>query len=397
MKTSSQSPESRDSFAKWLETKYCAPSFAGCILLGIAICFFAAAVNTMSGWLYVISGMLTSLLIVAAFLCLRSLPEIEIIRSRINPVTVQQELELELLLDNPTRQSKKFFQVLDLLPIALTGKSQVSNSISISEIPPQSQYRLSYHTLPQRRGIYHWEDIVLRSGYPLGLFWCRRLHLAPTRAVVYPAILPINRCPLIDSVGQDDSLLLDSARRYQAAQEGITKAIRGYRFGDPTRLIHWRSTARLGEFKVRELEIVTSGENIVIALDTSTNWDAANFEQAVTAAASVYAYALRCQLNVQLWTAATGLINGFSPVLEALAEVEAQDNQVTLPSLSTPVIWLTQNPSSLNSLSSMSRWIFFTPPDNSVAPVSSLPGIVVTATEHIELQQQLQQFQQHSL
>ncbi|TVQ44229.1 MAG: DUF58 domain-containing protein [Gloeocapsa sp. DLM2.Bin57] len=383
-----------NSLQEWLETRYCAPSFAGSVLGGIALCFFGAAINTMSGWLYVLSGMIISLLLVAAWLCLRSLRELKVTRSPIEPVTVEQELELELLIDNPTTsQSKQFFQVEDLLPIALTGSS-ASERMSVAEILPSSQYRLSYFTIPQRRGIYHWEEVFLRSGYPLGLFWCRRSYLVPARAIIYPAILPLNHCPLIDSVGDDDSALLESDRRYQAAQEGITKAIRDYRFGDPTRLIHWRSSARFSEFKVRELEIITSGENIIIALDTSDTWQEAKFEQAVTTAASLYAYASRRQLNVELWTNGTGLVKGFTGVLEALAAVEAEDTQVNLPSLSTSVVWLTQNPGSLHSLSTSSRWIFFTPDEHPVTPMSQLPGIVITAASNLELQQQLQQFQQ---
>lgn len=383
-----------NSLQEWLETRYCAPSFAGGVLAGIALCFFGAAINTMSGWLYVLSGMIISLLLVAAWLCWRSLRELKVTRSPIEPVTVEQELELELLIDNPTTtsQSKQFFQVEDLLPLALTGSS-TPERMSVTEILPNSQYRLSYFTIPQRRGIYHWEEVLLRSGYPLGLFWCRRFHLAPARAIIYPAILPLNHCPLIDSVGDDDSALVESDHRYQAAQEGITKAIRDYRFGDPTRLIHWRSSARFGEFKVRELEIITNGENIVIALDTSDTWQEAKFEQAVTTAASLYAYASRCQLNVELWTNGTGLVKGFTRVLEALAAVEAEDTQVNLPSLSTPVIWLTQNPGSLNSLSTSSRWIFFARDEQAVTPMSQLPGIVITAASNLELQQDLQQFQ----
>ncbi|ELR99211.1 DUF58 domain-containing protein [Gloeocapsa sp. PCC 73106] len=367
----------------WLETQYCAPSFGGCVLGGIALAFFGAGVNTMSGWLYVLSGMISSLLIIAAYLCWRSLRGLNITRLPIQAVTVGQQLTLELIIDNSTSETKQLFQVRDLLPLALTE----TESYNVSAILPQSQHRQVYHALTQRRGIYRWEEILLRSGNPLGLFWCRRVHRVPARAIVYPLILPLNHCPLIDLLGEDNSVLNESDRRYLSSQEGITKAIRPYRLGDPTRLIHWRTTARFGEFKVRELEIVTGGENLIIALDTSCHWQSVDFELAVTATASICAYASRCQLNVQLWTNATGLVNGKERVLEALAMVEAEDTQVTLPSVSTPVVWLTQNTQSIQALSPQSRWIFFA----CDRPVSQLPGIVIRATNQTELQQQLQQ------
>ena len=260
MLSSSQSSKPIDFLRDWLETHYCAPSFGGCILAGIALAFFGAAVNTMSGWLYVISGMIIALLMVSAYLCLRSLRRLKISRLPIAAVTAGQELILELEIDNPSQETKQLFQVMDLLPLALTGKTRETQSHSITAILPYSQKRQVYYTQAQRRGIYHWEEILLRSGNPLGLFWCRRIHRVPARAIIYPLILPLNHCPLIDVLGEDDSILKDSDRLYQASQEGITKAIRPYRVGDPTRLIHWRSSARFSEFKVRELEIVTGGK-----------------------------------------------------------------------------------------------------------------------------------------
>ncbi|HEY9813395.1 MAG TPA: DUF58 domain-containing protein, partial [Candidatus Sericytochromatia bacterium] len=55
----------------WLETHWAAPADAGWLLLGIAICFFAAATNTMAGWLYVISGIIFAMLGLGAVLSVR--------------------------------------------------------------------------------------------------------------------------------------------------------------------------------------------------------------------------------------------------------------------------------------------------------------------------------------
>jgi uncharacterized protein (DUF58 family) len=52
------------------------------------------------------------------------------------------------------------------------------------------------------------------------------------------------------------------------ATEGITRSLRPYRWGDPTRLIHWRTSARYGELRVRELEKVTTDQEVLIGLDT---------------------------------------------------------------------------------------------------------------------------------
>jgi len=53
-------------------------------------------------------------------------------------------------------------------------------------------------------------------------------------------------------------------QRFQTT-EGLTRSLRPYRLGDPTRLIHWRTSARYGELRVRELEVMTGGKKLLSA------------------------------------------------------------------------------------------------------------------------------------
>ncbi|MGK7885540.1 MAG: DUF58 domain-containing protein, partial [Crocosphaera sp.] len=174
------------------------------------------------------------------------------------------------------------------------------------------------------------------------------------------------------------------------ANEGVTKALRPYRYGDPMRMIHWRTSAKYDEFQVRELEVITGGEDIIICLDSASSWLEDNFEEAVIAAASLYFYATRAQLNVKLWTAKTGLINGNRSVLETLAAVnqEEEDRKDKLPTL--PLIWLTENTATLDKLPSGSRWLLF-PQENVKIPSflgKILRGLVIKSD--VSLQTQLQ-------
>ncbi|NJO50369.1 MAG: DUF58 domain-containing protein, partial [Leptolyngbyaceae cyanobacterium RM2_2_4] len=52
----------------WLETRWVKPAFSGWLLAGLSLFFFAAATNTMAGWLYVISGVIFALLAIATIL-----------------------------------------------------------------------------------------------------------------------------------------------------------------------------------------------------------------------------------------------------------------------------------------------------------------------------------------
>ncbi|WP_231867025.1 DUF58 domain-containing protein, partial [Anabaena sp. 4-3] len=193
------------------------------------------------------------------------------------------DLILELQIHNPTKQPVSLLQVEDILPFVLGQPVKHS----IETIASQETYRWSYSQPTQNRGIYRWHTVELVTGAPLGLFWSRRQRHCKATAIVYPTVLPLKTCPLVDELGQEESQRSEyTGKPLQTATSGLVRSLRPYRIGDPMRLIHWRTSARYGELRVRELEMVTSGQEIIIALDSAGNWQADNFEQAVIAAAS---------------------------------------------------------------------------------------------------------------
>ncbi|MCX7595742.1 MAG: DUF58 domain-containing protein [Fischerella sp.] len=376
------------SITTWLEIHASTPAYSGWVLMGIAICFFGAAINTMAGWLYVISGISFALLVIASFLPPRSLFGLVVNRRPIESVTAGDDLKVELEIVNPTKQAVNLLQVADIVPFVL-GKPQQQ---AIETIPAQKSYHWVYYYPTQRRGVYRWHTVELVSAAPLGLFWCRRQRECAARAIVYPPVLPLASCPLIDKIGQDESLNSDRRRQpLQTGNEGLLRALRPYRIGDPMRLIHWHTSARYGELRVRDLEIVTAGSETVIALDSSANWEEPNFEQAVIAAASLYFYAQRQQMQVQLWTASTGLVKGDRAMMETLAATNFNENATNPLPTSYPIIWLTQNPLTVRSLPVGSRWVLWQSLQASQAQVvvnRDYPGIFLQAGQKLETQLQ---------
>ncbi|MEQ8468216.1 DUF58 domain-containing protein [Coleofasciculus sp. E1-EBD-02] len=374
----------------WLETHWVTPAYAGWILAGIAICFFGAATNTMSGWLYVISGITFALLGLAVILPPRSLRHLKVHRHPLFPVSVGDELTIEIDIENPTPKPKTLLQVQDILQSELGKPMQTA----IETIAPRGVYHWVYFHSTQKRGVYHWHEIQLRTGNPLGLFWCRRSRHAPATAIVYPTVLPLTSCPIVDEIGTDDSLQLLSDRRSQSATEDLTRSLRPYRVGDPTRLIHWRTSARYGELMVRELEVFTGSQEIVICLDSAVSWQSEDFESAVIAAASLYFYACSRQLDARLWTARTGLLHGNQVVLEALAATQPGEDADAGDPPHLPLIWLTQQSASLNSLPPGSRWLFWSlstvaQPERHTSGLTNCAGQIIDKEE--PLQRQLQQ------
>ena len=332
------------SFLKILEHRFAVPSYSGMVLFGFAFFFFIAATNTMAGWLYVMSGLILALLGIATVSVRRNLRGIRVDRPKLEPVQAGDVLSIRFNLHNDTGQQKSLIQVIDALPPGL-GTPHLS---VVEALPARRSVEVQYDLMTQRRGVYRWQRLQLRTGAPLGLVWGRRTCQVNAVAIVHPRVLSLACCPLIDRFGTDRSLQQLSNRIPNAATSGQTRSLRPYRWGDSTRLIHWRTSARLGELRVRELETFTSGQSIVIALDSAKSWDPESFEQAVTVAATLYFYAQRQQLQVQLWTASSGLVNGDRSVLDTLAATNPNEMRQAEALPDSPILWLTsQSPISL--------------------------------------------------
>jgi uncharacterized protein (DUF58 family) len=368
--------------AQSLELHFLSPSYSGVLLGILAIFFFIAASNTLAGWLYVMSGLLVALLAIAAVLARRMLQQVQVRRWPITPVTAGDMLSITLAINNPTKQTKNLLQVQDDLPLSLgPAVPQVVEFLS-----PGSTQHVTIQVPTTRRGIYRWQKVDLRTGAPLGLFWGRRSWRVRAIATVYPQVLPLSRCPLLDELGRDQSLNLQHNRVAQASNDGMTRSLRPYRWGDPIRLVHWRSSAKHGELRLRELETMTSGQDVVIALDTSAIWNSEQFESAVIAAASLYFYGRRQQLNVSLWTAKTGPIQGEQNILQALAATYPGEVMANPRPEAGAMVWLSSNGASLDALEPGQRWMLWS--DGGASPRARSRGHVVVGDRPLD--QQLQ-------
>ena len=349
----------RKRFLRWLERRSATPEFIGGMFAALTVFFFMAATNTLSGWLYVISGVSFALLIVGAVMPRRLLAEMVVVRSQLDPVSVGDDLWIDLTIQNIGGTEKRLLEVCDILPEHLSKIGQ--QEIVIELIAPHQQYRWTYEAKTTKRGVFMFQSTEIATASPLGLFRSRRACPSTQKAIVYPTVLTLDRCPLVDQLGRDQSPKQHSdENNYNNATEGLTKTLRPYRWGDPTRLIHWRSSAKFGELRVRELEVTIGGQEVAIALDTSSGWQSQAFEEAVVAAASLYFYAQKSNLSVRLWTSATGIVQGDRPVLETLAAANISTNlQVPddLPDL--PIIWLSHRGDRLTDLPSGSRWVLW--------------------------------------
>ena len=375
----------RRSFITWLETHWVAPAYAGGVLLGLAISFFGAAINSMAGWLYAISGVMLAIAGINIWSSPRSLRGLQIHRQPVRPISVGEALSVVITLDNLTTRPKTLLQVRDLVPEAFGPWPETA----IAVIAPHQKHQWAYTCYPTQRGLYHWPTLALRTAGPFGLFWCQRPQAVAAHATVYPTILPLSHCPLIDQMGVATGTRWEADRRSQQSSGGLTRAVRPYRWGDPTRLIHWRTSARYGELRVRELEEQTAENQVLIGLDASVHWPGESFEAAVIAAASLYVYSLQRQLSVVLWLPQTGLLQNHHTVLSALAEVMPAPAAPTTRLPAQPLLWLSPS-DTVPALPDGSIWVRWPGTDGAAsAPLAAtLSTLMMTTTQDLTLQLQ---------
>lgn len=369
---------------KGLELRAAAPAYAGWVAIGIGVCFLGAATNTMVGWLYAIGGTLLALLAISAILPPRELRSLQVRRHPIQPVSAGEEATISLEIVNPSKRWRGLLEVRDCLPPSIQG----DGVRAIEAIEPQATHSVRYVGLATQRGIYRWDEVDLRSGAPFGLFWSRRRWQVPARMVVYPTVLPLDSCPLLDTIGEAEATRQQLHPQAAAMATEVVRGLRPYRSGDPLRLVHWRSSARHGELRVRELETAASGRDLVVGLDSAaSSWEADDFERAVIAAASLYVYADRHQFAVRFWSPETGSIRGTRQVLEVLAGIQTGKAAVR-PLPTAPLLWLTPDTHSFALLPAGSRWLLFSQSADR-AVLTPLPGREIFADK--PLQAQLQQ------
>ncbi len=301
-------------------------------------------------------------------------------------MSVGEPLTITLTLQNTTARTKTLLQVRDQVPPALGDIPE----LAIAAISPRKQYPWRYTCYPTRRGVYHWDTVILRTAAPLGLFWSQRSRSAAAHATVYPEIIPLARCPLIDQMGTAAGRRWQAAHQAKSSNDGLTRAVRPYRWGDPTRLIHWRTSARYGELRVRELEELTADNQVLIGLDISDRWTADAFEAAVSVAASLYVYCLQKQLSAVLWLPHTGILQNRYTILSALAEVMPGTPEHTHRYPAQAMIWLGPSRHPPQALPQGSIWLRWPLGETATPTGSSAVQSAITITPQQPLINQLQ-------
>lgn len=256
------------------------------ILISLAIGF--AAVNTGNNLLYLVLGMLLSLIIASGFLSELMVKGLEVKRSLPPYIFARTPCSALLTIKNRKRYLTSFSLELE----EDVNGEKTGGLAYLFRVRPQETatqvYRLSF----SRRGFHNLRKPHLLTRFPFGFFIKGIRVKNPLQVLVYPQLLPWN------------DAIPEAYRRGEGPWSTPHKGrgenifgIREYLPGDTSRDIHWRSTAKLSQTMVKEYESAGM-KKVHIVLDTSlpeevTPMYREQFEGCVSKAASLAYHLLK--------------------------------------------------------------------------------------------------------
>lgn len=240
----------------------------------------AAAVNTGNNLLYLVLGLMLSLILVSGVLSDLVLLRIEGLRVLPSRAFAGGPALVEIILRNEKARLPSFsLEVEDQARELPTDRR-----CYFLKVEAAGEQRATYRRDLPRRGLVKFDALRLSTRYPFGLFDKWRVLPLEGELLVFPLVDVTARAPMLGSGGE-------GAPDRVVRGPGIEPAaLRDYRLGDEARSLHGRRSAALGRLVVREREREAS-RTIVIAfddaLDTSDAAALDRFERALSRIAGI--------------------------------------------------------------------------------------------------------------
>ncbi len=289
----------------------------------------AGAVNTGNNLLYLVLGLMLSLIVLSGILSELVLRDVRVKRSLPRRAFAGTPCLVELEVEN--RKTRAPSYSIELEDVFESAAGRAEGRCYFLKIPPRDRACAAYRFVPNRRGRVALAGVIVRTRYPFGLFEKWRVLPLEEELLVYPELGPDAPPP----AGQ--GLSGHEVPTEHPGQGTEVAGLRAYREGDEARSIHWRRTASLGRVVVRERERDTARRMTVVIDDArpaaaDEAWDA-RLELAISRAARTAARALSAGSAVEAVTrsASSPLVlpgRPPDPVWRFLALIEAQPRSV---------------------------------------------------------------------
>ena len=261
-----------------------------CIAVGIA------AINTGSNLLFLVLGMMLSIIVTSGIISETGFRQISIRRNLPDHIKCMETTPLRYEI----RNGKKLFPSFCIfLRDSVPGKPEMF----IPKIGPGERISAISEISFPRRGRINITSFTIGTSYPFGFFEKEKKAIQESAVIVFPVIKKVSGKNLnIAEYGSFSSHRINNLRN----EAELFRGLREYRTGENPKLIHWKSAAKYQVPMLKEYESLPSSRVIVI-LDTlfpsgmkETEESGIAFESAVCLCASLVADLSQRKIDVSL-------------------------------------------------------------------------------------------------
>jgi uncharacterized protein (DUF58 family) len=250
----------------WARTR---PTKEGIVFLGLSLFVGFAALNTGNNLLYLTFGMMLSFIAVSGITSLVNLSRIEVILEPPEDVFAWAPAYIRFSVKNLKMLIPSYSLTIDI----------GGEKAYLSYLPSKVEKTVSIQHVFKRRGWNKMPETVLFTRFPFGFFkkWIR-IDLGDGEVLVYPRV---------ERIGIEKERIRHSFGELESDRLGFgndLRSIRGYNEGDNPKLIHWKTSAKLGRLMLRELQ---DDESRKATIEFNPTRDKSELEQQISYTASL--------------------------------------------------------------------------------------------------------------
>lgn len=292
----------------------------GLAYVGSTVVLAIAAVNTGNNALYIGVSFMLGCLLLSGMASKGGLKHLELEVLGFEDAWAGRVVEGRLRIRNRSR----LWAVRDVVLVS----NALARAVHVPVVPRRAEVIVPTPFLFPRRGLAHLETIDSYTRYPFGFVLKKRRLRAASDVIVLPRLLDASPdADRLSAVGGEQS---SSARLGQGTE---IDAFREFSRGDSLRHVHWKKSASLGRWVMKQTALDTSSAvHVVVDPYRPPQTTDDDFEEMITAAATYVFEAVRRGLDVTLLLSRVTVhareSEGALGLLRALALLEATHEAV---------------------------------------------------------------------
>jgi uncharacterized protein (DUF58 family) len=267
----------------------------GLLLYVLMFAIGLAAYNTGNNLLFLFVSVMATVIVTHSCLNYFSRQNHEIERRLPSTLVAGEIFTVTLRLHN----KKRFFSSHAILLQEDKPELRQFGRVFFGNVRPGQTAIRHYDALLPGRGRYQFGPLWLRSRFPFGLSLQSMRYVIPEEVIVYPAIHSVR--PELLAAGSMQGYIERPDKGFGFSLYGL----REYQAGESSRLIHWKTSAKMDRLMVKEFEDEQLKRATVLFENLFTGdsrRDRDDFEKKVSDAASYVAHLIRQGWQVELVT-----------------------------------------------------------------------------------------------